>query len=77
MCVRRVIEVCDLAVGLAGVKGGMEEWGRGMDVWRALLLYVGRLIASMHAYMYGNVWHFVVKRNTSDCVCGWEHILLL
>lgn len=48
-----------------------------MDVWRALLLYVGRLIASMHAYMYGNVWHFVVKRNTSDCVCGWEHILLL
>lgn len=27
--------------------------------------------------MYGNVWHFVVKRNTSDCVCGWEHILLM
>ncbi len=24
VCARRVIEVCDLAVGLAGVKGGME-----------------------------------------------------
>lgn len=42
-----------------------------MDGWRALLLYVGRVISCLHAYMYGNVWHSVVKRNTSDCVCVW------
>lgn len=42
-----------------------------MNGWTALLLYVGRLIACLHAYMYGNVWHSVVKRNTSNCVCVW------
>lgn len=48
-----------------------ERVKRGIDGWRALLLYVRRLIVCLHAHMYGNVRHSVVKKiHAIVCVDG-------
>lgn len=75
--------MCDLAVGLAGVKGGIAR-RRGGDELGCRgcggiveSSVVGRLIACLHPYMYGNVLNSAVRIITCVFVCVYCKVLCM